>query len=715
MSWSRGSLLVALLALPVPLAFADTVIVNTTADESAAGGSCSLREAVAYLNSLKGVALADRPASDANGCKRKESSASDILDIQLSNGETYQIDAEIPVNISLTVKGADAVEQVRPVLHVNGSGRAFRVEVPVPTSIDKTSTLLQLVSTSDRGVSSSDNHTTIINPEFQNVATKSSGSTVYVCRKDEVAAKWVAIGSDVVAADGSWLVRPLDVLPIGINTISVADDADCASVASGESIQVSIYEPLKVVFTGVNVEHADCGSSCPADGGVFYAAEPLSLTNVKISGGKASSRGGALFIVGDASLQLATVELSGNSAPQGAAVYTSFNNISVQDALFAENTGSTILVVANAAGVAGGNPTSIINSTFSGNTGLALSMQEGAVLNALTIVGNTQGGIDFNSGNVRVYNSIIAGNNGMDCIGVNYVPATATTSALPVFKFNLTGVSSGCTTSVHAAGSNSREFSGVLMAGVDANGKCSGAVLDGALCPLADNGGVMRSHLPRLRAVDTLVRDSSNPAINPIINQGYLEGLSGSDSAIPCPTSDQREKSRSGSCDIGAIEVQLISGRAYSNGDYVSTGATQIFQYAKDLGDEELVPVSACNAVRAALPTSPARVVYDVPGCPWIVAEPTKGTVTFNADGSYTYTPFSRFHGFDEFDFQVTTTASILNAGTDSFVRSRSVRATVFMDPVTPMASESLLGGAVDWWLMVCGMVVLGGRMRWSK
>lgn len=703
MSWSRGSLLVALLALPASFAFADTVIVSD---------SCSLPNAVAYLN----LSAVDRD-NPFNGCKRKEEKASDAHEIQLTAGTTHTVASEIPITTSLTIKGA-AADETRPVIRVTStgsSGRAFKIEVPVPAGVVKTSTRLRLAVTSDTGVASDDYHTPLRRPVFENIDTRVDGTAVYLCRKDKEDQPWLLVGTSTVAAGGSWTITPTNSLPIGVNTLSVAGDVACVDVVKDQSIAVSVYDPLQVAFTGMNIEHADCASSCPADGGIFQTSELLSLDNVKVSGGKATMRGGAIFIAGGGSLLLGTVELSGNSAPQGAAVYAIYNAIAVQNSLVTENSGSTIVEVEKADGVTGFLLTSMVNSTFSGNTGLALSMHKGAALNALTIVNNTLGGIDFHGENVEVHNSIVAGNgvdepvvSQRDCRSLVYVaanPGPPVVTESPVFKFNLTGAGTGCTASVSAAGSNSKELTGTLMAEVDANGVVT---VDGALLPLADNGGVLKSHLPRLRAGDTLSRN----AVNPVINQGYLAGLTGSDTALVCPKTDQRDESRTGLCDIGAVEVQLLSGTTFSGGQFESSGPSQSFSLREDLGDEELLPSARC----AEVSSSNGSPVTPVPGCPWLLTQPTKGSVTFNADGSYTYTPFSRFHGFDEFIIQVTTTASILNDGTDPLVKSRNVRAQVFMDPETTMTSESLLeGGALDWWYLTLGVLVLGRRVRRSK
>lgn len=706
MPWSRGSLLAALLALPASFVFADTVKVS---------GSCALPDAVAYLYLPAEAASGSDRRSPLNGCMREEDEASETHVVQLTSGATYTVASEIAINTSLTIKGAEG-EEVRPVINVTSTGingRAFRIEVPVPELTDTTSTKLQLAATlaSDGGVAIGDHHTPNNRPTFQG---NSTWSNVYLCRQEttDTTTEWLTVGTGAVATDGSWQISPGGGLPVGVNTLGVADNVDCANVET-DSIQVSVYDQLLVAFNDVNIERVDCGASCAADGGIFFTSELLSLNSMKIANGKATSRGGAIFVAGQGGLLLDGVELSKNAAPQGAAVYSLYNSFSAQNSLVTENVGSTIVQIDNAAGASGSLLSTIVNSTFSGNDGLALSMREGAILNAMTIVGNTLGGIDFHSEDVEVHNSIVAGNGTADCVGLSYVapvPATGTTAAIqesPVFKFNLTGAGTGCSASVNAANSYSKELTGTLMATVAADGQ---VVTDGLLMPLADNGGLLRTHLPRLRIGEVLTR--SSPLASQIINQGYLSVLPGTATALACPSTDQREKSRNGFCDIGAVEVQLLMGTTFSGGQFESTGPSQTFSLREDIGDEELLPSARC----AEVSSSNGSPVTAAQGCPWLLTEPTKGRVTFNADGTYTYTPFSEFHGFDEFVIQVTTTASILNEGTDPLVKSRSVKASVFMDPDGTVTSQSLLdGGAMDWWFLMLGGLMLGGRIRWSK
>lgn len=154
MPWSRGSLLAALLALPASFVFADTVKVS---------GSCALPDAVAYLN----LPAASRD-SPLNGCMREEDEAFDTHVIQLPVGGTSTIASEVVITTSLTIKGAAAEEEVRPVINVTSTGsngRAFRIEVPVPAALnDTTSAVLDLVpdASVDGGVSSTDHHLSLI-------------------------------------------------------------------------------------------------------------------------------------------------------------------------------------------------------------------------------------------------------------------------------------------------------------------------------------------------------------------------------------------------------------------------------------------------------------------------------------------------------------------------------------------------------------------------
>ncbi|MGC4088216.1 MAG: Ig-like domain-containing protein [Polyangiaceae bacterium] len=94
-----------------------------------------------------------------------------------------------------------------------------------------------------------------------------------------------------------------------------------------------------------------------------------------------------------------------------------------------------------------------------------------------------------------------------------------------------------------------------------------------------------------------------------------------------------------------------------------------------------------------------------IPGRPWITVAPTKGTVVFNPDGSYTYRPNSNFHGFDRFSFRVVTTLSKLNSTFDS--QSRLVNAQVIVEPTHGLSAYSTSGSGDVWFLLV--LLGLGG------
>jgi hypothetical protein len=151
---------------------------------------------------------------------------------------------------------------------------------------------------------------------------------------------------------------------------------------------------------------------------------------------------------------------------------------------------------------------SVVNSTVSDNTNgggtsaavnfAFTSVPQGSALRNVTIAGNTGRGLVQSAGNVRVENSIVAGNSGVNCAG------TITNGG-----FNLSDTSD-----------------------------CPGfTVANPRLGSLANNGGPTLTRMP----------DVGSPALDQI-------------PASLCPAADQRGVARplpaGGLCDIGAVERQ---------------------------------------------------------------------------------------------------------------------------------------------------------------
>lgn len=503
-------------------------------------------------------------------------------------------------------------------------------------------------------------------------------------------------------------VTAIRVYPASSSQSVALNQLDMEGCVRGAVVDCSASADVRRPATGEYIDtvtnlayHYDVADTA-GKGGIIYGTGSLTLTNMILHGGTASM-GGAVYIDAEGGLRLSLSEIRDNTAYHGAAAYVAHNFLIVSQSLLTANTVSAsaassaaVVEVSSAVSPPGGAAV-IENSTFSGNTGVALSLLANSTVNASTIVLN-DGGINFNGAAVSVYDSVVAGNpdkfpgsaTATDCMNL---PVT------PDFRFSVTLSGGGC----DAAGSTGLTLlfndavaghePDKLMAALGGNGRCAGySVLSpvpstfkgmGVLCPLLDNGGATRTHMVRLLPTYKRVTDSPLMA----------KGPSASATTAACASTDQRNKARHTPCDVGAFELQPLAGTVTS-GDAITYGQTYTSEdYA--LGDEELVDpsVSACP-----IQTQPADI--NKMGCPWLEKTPARGTVTFNQDGTYTYKPNSDFHGFDRFTIRVVTTLSRLNSAPDS--QSRVISAQVIVEPTSGIGSSSL-GGAFDWEVMLLG------------
>lgn len=710
MPWSRGSLLVALLALHIPFAKADTVIVDTTADDSNAS-TCSLRDAVTYLN----IPAATRPASHGNGCAR-EGDATDSNVIKLPyNKAAYIVDGVIEIDSSISISGETSTdaEPRNPVVWVK-SNQAIRVDGPPLTAdLGSTSTFLELDATSDSGVSDSDRHTYISLPSFSGAgAAPSSLVCLYAKKADQSLGDYLLIARANSDGAGDWTIRSSVVLDTGVYDIADVPESGggCVTptVAPTQVLKVSIYEPTAASIT--QLDFVGCGAplaklpahikdagvtpgTCSGNkGGIFYANELLALESVVVRGGSAD-QGGITYIGSEGFLSVLASSLLQGRATEGSAIYIEHGGVlQLNRAVVAENAGGTD-AVHFATGAATSVATSLIqNTTMHANEGYALLLQDRVFLNAVTVIGNSNGAINFgisdlssSTSQVDIFNSIISG----ECTSVTW-PAAAEDSP----SFNLSD--SSCT---FPPGQNTISDAS-LLAVVASDGSCQGDV-SGILCPRdKDADGVYDYFTPRfLPSVTQGTGDYSD-----IINKGSFE------SAISvCPAVDQRDVKRgaAGRCDIGAVEFQYVSGSLAAGGVLVSERYEQLFSV--DLlegGDEELFLPLDPTVCPVVLPTAP--LVGLAAGCPWLSLSPTKGTVRLTSDRKgYIYEAASSFHGFDTFRIELTTTASRLNDDTHATSQTRSINVTAINEPTSGIESSSVLdGGSIDW-LALCGLVAL--------
>lgn len=721
MPWSRGSLLVALLALHIPFAKADTVIVDTTADDSNAS-TCSLRDAVTYLN----IPAATRPASHGNGCAREgEATTANIITLPYK-AAAYVIDAgkgPIDIDTSIVINGEESTAKVpaSPFVWVKAS-QGFRMDGPPLTeNLGSVDAQLDMDPASDTGTVG-DRHTSTVLPYFTGTTVVGGTLVCLYAKGPATDAKNLLINTVLSDPVGAWNLRSSVPFDTGINVVSVVTGgATCtaelaSTVTPDRVIKVSVYEESVVKFS--MVDFVGCGaSSLPAHmvsasvvptacsapvagskGGVFYTNETLELESVAVRGGSAD-RGGIIYVGDEGILNAASAALLNGHANSGSAIYLERNGLLLSRALIAENRNATeAVMIASGSLVSGFSSSNIENVTFHGNDGFALAVNENVKLNALTIIDNVAGAISFSgtdltlaASNVHVYNSVVSG----ICSGA---PAAWPTANAP--KFNL--ANSSC----QFVDSSNTASNGNLVAVADADKSCYEDTA-GMLCPRDfDDDGVTDFYVPRY--LPTLV-----PGVDPadqfsdLINKGSI-----GETVSACPGQDQRTSNRGqgGRCDIGAIEFQFINERVNA-GDFLVSGRFEQ-TFAADLiedSDEELyLPANATSICPVTLPTAPLTGAAE--SCPWLSQAPSKGVVKLTADRKgYFYQSYSDFHGFDTFRIEVTTTASRLNDYSHPTSRTRGILATISSEPASGAVSEGILddGGAFDW----IGLIGLGALL----
>lgn len=710
MSWSRGSLLAALVALPVSFAQADTVVVNTTADD-ASPATCSLRDAVVYLNMPANA----RPAIHANGCARVgDASATNVITLPYATSP-YVIDAakghiEVDTSVSVTGTPSDDDNARRPFVWVRAS-QALRIDGPLPpTSLGTTDAFLQMAPASDTGVSGSDRHTAEKRPVFGGTGAPAS-SLVCLYVKPQGGTAYSSVGQGVSDPAGAWSASPSSSLPVGVHDIGlVAGGSVCdETVASPDrQIKVSVYDQSTVSLSGI--DFVGCGATtgilptymsaagvvpgtCTGmDGGIFRVNEGLSLENVTVRGGRAD-RGGIVFVGREGALGMTGGAFLQGHAPEGSAVYIARGGrIFLSTSLVAESAGGSEAIRFEAGTVSASQGVSTIeNSTIHGGDGYALTLQDFFKLNAVTIVDNALGSIRFGMTDLSasaslsdIFNSIISG----DCTPAVLWPAA--TSDIP--KFNVVDSSCGFPASHNTAND------GNLLAVVEADGTCRSDAA-GVLCGRdKDADSVIDFFVPRF--LPGLVQGSGN--YSELINKGSF-----GDPASACPGQDQRgsKRDQAGRCDIGAIEFQYLAGFVNA-GDFLQTLSFQqafSFDLLEDSDEELFLPAVSCPLIMPTAPLTGAAAA-----CPWLSQVPSKGTVTLSADRKgYVYVASSNFHGFDTFRIEVTTTASRLNDYSHSTSQTRGVRVTVSNEPSSGITSSGALDGGSADWMALAGLFAL--------
>lgn len=478
---------------------------------------------------------------------------------------------------------------------------------------------------------------------------------------------------------------------------------DSSSVQSVSFNQVDLRGCGALFSTAVS-----CGNN--TNGGLISSNENLSLRRLTLSHGRAV-KGGALYFPSaiDGQLSIAEVEMLNNQAEQGGVLWSAAPRFNVAASLFYQNkaTGAlgsllytelqgktTLEDGTQAQGIS--RESQVTASTFYENQGFAVTLRANMLLNSNTIVNNSVGGVYFDSRSfANAANNIIANNAGNDC---QFAANDQSYLNHNVYTFGCESKPASYSLSQTKISNSGNQ---TLIADANNDGICDLAPAVGLLCPLTRGAqDFTRSLVPRLLSTYRRLDES------PIVNKGPRSNTN--NKLFACSGADQRNKSR-GFCDIGAIE--LVSQSTASIGKDILYGQVAVFDLRPFLGDGELMPKESCEAL---YPNGMPKTGW-VDGCIRFTKAPLKGKSVI-ADNRYilTYTPTRNFHGFDRYNFDVTTTTSRFSNGDNDAVTN--IKATIVQEPPNDFVNKTvkLKGGSAGILslLTLTGLALLRRRRR---
>lgn len=467
-----------------------------------------------------------------------------------------------------------------------------------------------------------------------------------------------------------------------------------------------------VAITNVNLR--GCGVSiCDFQGGVIYNQGILTLTATRIYDGFASL-GGAIFNQNIGLLIISKAELKGNTAEQGAALYSVQPAFSITQSLIRDNkvNVSGFAVYTDVSDVKVGKVVSFVaGTTIYNNKARAINIVPGVGVSSTTIIGNL-GGVTLSAPPLitttpatsttpesststvtsALANTILGNNNGADC---TFIAGDKT-------PFNHVAYTDTCndTSGVYGTFTEGQNLSGkTLIAGdssvTDGSAVCALPPTAGLLCPFRIYEGQFIGYfLPRL-----IPAPSAFLANELIVNKGNNSAV-----GIGC-TVDQRGLSRT-LCDIGAIELIIPAGNAQKNGQDIVYGQIAIIDLSPVVGDGQLIPAAYCATLYNASAPPQGGVWLD--GCIRYVTPPAKGVATYDAvKNLLTYTPSSNFHGFDKFSYTITTSTSFFSEGENN--KTITLTTTVVQNPPAGITSKTVGAGGVG---VFAVFVLMGLAMR---
>lgn len=359
------------------------------------------------------------------------------------------------------------------------------------------------------------------------------------------------------------ILLPASATPYAV-TIPKGGEGDNAGALVETTGDIDITEALKITGDGADATAiAASGTNDRVFMGNIGGAGSIEITGVKISGGNAGFRGGAIWSFNGA-LALNDCWITGNSAAADGGGVAADNaagpsliilNTTISDNTAAQRGGGLFYETGDAI---------VLNSTLSNNTATG----DGTA--------NTGGGaIDIVTGSMDVVHSTLIGNKVTTGGSQGGAVRNAAGGAGDVFRFKnslllnntVAGAAQNCANSGNAPSSLGHNISSdasctatFLASGTDQNSVTGTIVSD----TLADNGGPTPTHLP----------PSDSPAID------FVPAADCSNSSNAPLTEDQRGSGRpedgdadgTADCDAGAVEIEAAPGGTTGGTTAGSTG-----------------------------------------------------------------------------------------------------------------------------------------------
>ena len=588
-------------------AWANTINVDTLADEQITNTQCSLREAIINAN-----------ADDQSGSSDCEPGiGGDVISIGVTG--TVTLTAELPVlssNIEIVGPGADQLTVTRP-----DTAEHFRIftvtgDTTVVTISGMTISNGNALGLDDGGggISNVDNGTLTITDSI--------------------------ISGNTANDDGA--IRNLGTLDVTNSTLS----GNTSNGTAG-----GLYNDRGATATVSDSTFS--GNSAPAGGGIFNSGGTLDVTNSTFSGNKSTNDWGGAIVNG--SFSTATVSdstFSDNSAGAEGGAIRNDGTLDVTNSTFSENSASL-----RGGGIWQGSATrlTVTNSTFSGNSateGAGIFNRGGGTLDVTNSTfsensANLRGGGIFSNTNLSgetttITNSTISGNTAQTSGGGVFNEDGLTVIEFSTITLNTapndqgsgvasdgdentstevlsTIISDNTNTDVDFVNGTTNTFvsEGYNLIG---DGNATGAfnktgdqidVSDPGLGPLANNGGPTQTHalLSGSLAINAGPPTDGNPA-------------------CPPPATDQRGVSRpqGSACDVGSFELEKTDTQAPRvvstlprNGGEVGPAANIRATFSEDMQEASVI-----NAFKLFRKGSTNRIAATV------TYDPATDTATLN-------------------------------------------------------------------------------------